>query len=209
MFCQGVKLADQKHRFKTYTQCFVGSQAAVFCASQNQSREEAVLLGQKIMDEGVFYHDVTHGHHFQGGPLLYRLTDSARAKARSHAAFEGRPRLVRMLSFRPMGNIQHQGCTSASSNLALKLERKVSRGNHHYRSTIYKNFFVGSEEVDVLVQSKPSLDRYEAVILGQSLVDEGVFYSADGDAQFEDDPERFYRFVDDRQGNILRNLSSR
>lgn len=25
MFCQGVKLADQKHRFKTYTQCFVGS----------------------------------------------------------------------------------------------------------------------------------------------------------------------------------------
>lgn len=69
-----LEVRDRVHRRVPYFQCFVGRDLADYLMQQLQleTREEAVLSGQRWMNAGVFY-GVTNATHFEDGDALYRF----------------------------------------------------------------------------------------------------------------------------------------
>ncbi|MEM9487489.1 MAG: FAD-containing oxidoreductase [Myxococcota bacterium] len=71
-----VDIADRKYRLKTYAQCFIGSEAcqAVVEAGIAGDYEQAVLIGNLLLDGGVFHH-VVREHSFKNEYLFYRFAE--------------------------------------------------------------------------------------------------------------------------------------
>ena len=69
----GVKIKDRRHLFKIHSNCFVGSEAVEWMVEKlNISREQAIQLGQRLMDEKIIYH-VVHKESFQNANFFYRF----------------------------------------------------------------------------------------------------------------------------------------
>jgi hypothetical protein len=69
----GVKIKDRRYRLRVYTQCFIGSEAIEWMRDRFRiSREEAVKLGQRLMDAKHIHH-VVDDHKFKDGELFYRF----------------------------------------------------------------------------------------------------------------------------------------
>jgi len=74
-FKTGVNIKDRWYHLKQYKKCFIGSEAVTWIQehSKLKVRGEAVLLGQKLMDEGLFRHVVEY-HQFRDELLFYTFT---------------------------------------------------------------------------------------------------------------------------------------
>ena len=69
----GIGIRDRRYNLKNYPRCFVGQEASAwFIETLNLSAEDAVRLGQRLVDERWIYH-VTHDHGFQDAELFYRF----------------------------------------------------------------------------------------------------------------------------------------
>jgi len=69
----GVEIRDRRYGFKTYTRSFVGSEATAWLMrTQRATRDSAVQLGQRLLDQGWFHH-VTDDHSFKDEYLFYRF----------------------------------------------------------------------------------------------------------------------------------------
>jgi Domain found in Dishevelled, Egl-10, and Pleckstrin (DEP) len=69
----GVKIKDRRYRLRTYSQCFVGSEAVDWMRDRFRiSRAEALQLGQRLMDAKHIHH-VVDGHEFKDGYFFYRF----------------------------------------------------------------------------------------------------------------------------------------
>lgn len=75
-FRDNVVVQDRTYRFRTYPQCFVGSEAVdvLMKLFDFKNRQEAVKLGRKFMDRGLFFH-VVFEHTFKDGYYFYRFND--------------------------------------------------------------------------------------------------------------------------------------
>jgi hypothetical protein len=70
---RALDIRDRSWRLKDYPQCFVGREAvAVIAAAHGVKREQAVPLGQALVDLGLAYH-VVHEHPFADEDFFYRL----------------------------------------------------------------------------------------------------------------------------------------
>ncbi|MBD0343761.1 MAG: mechanosensitive ion channel [Coleofasciculus sp. Co-bin14] len=70
---QGVEIKDRRHRMNIYPRCFVGSEAVEWLIqTQNCTREEAIDIGQLLVDRGII-HDVVDEHPFRDEYLFYRF----------------------------------------------------------------------------------------------------------------------------------------
>lgn len=68
----GIVVQDRKWRFRTFPKCFIGSEAVSWIAEHiKSSRQEAIKLGQRFIDAGVFHH-VVRAHDFEDQYLFYR-----------------------------------------------------------------------------------------------------------------------------------------
>jgi hypothetical protein len=88
----GLNIQDRKWRFRKYPKCFVGSEAVSWMMDTLRlySREEAVRIGQLLIQRGVLHH-VTNDQDFEDKYLFYRfyfdedkyeaISSSAREKA--------------------------------------------------------------------------------------------------------------------------------
>lgn len=66
-------LKDRRYNFRTYSQCFFGRDAVSWMMkSLSLSREEAIELGQLLIEKEWIYH-VTHEHPFRDEYLLYQF----------------------------------------------------------------------------------------------------------------------------------------
>mmetsp|Transcript_12240 Transcript_12240/g.24968 ORF Transcript_12240/g.24968 Transcript_12240/m.24968 type:complete len:98 (+) Transcript_12240:350-643(+) len=74
-FTASVKRKTRRWGFKMYPNCFVGAEAVNFLveAGYAKSREQAVILGQRMMDDGLFAH-VKNEHPFKDKKLFYEFT---------------------------------------------------------------------------------------------------------------------------------------
>ena len=65
----GVKVKDRKYRLKTYSSCAVGCEMVDFIVQARfaASREDAVEIGQRLMDEMQLFEHVTADHPFRDG----------------------------------------------------------------------------------------------------------------------------------------------
>jgi len=74
-FRTGVPVKDRKLRFKTYKDCFVGSEAVDFIMKTSNvvHRPVALSLGQKLMDTGLFSHVLNDEQCEDGNNIFYRF----------------------------------------------------------------------------------------------------------------------------------------
>lgn len=71
----GISIADRRWRLRSFPACFVGSDAVTWIKTFLRcEREEAIVVGQKLLDAGVFHH-VCREHGFEDGFLFYRFLD--------------------------------------------------------------------------------------------------------------------------------------
>lgn len=71
----GLEVKDRMHNFKKYPACFTGKEAVAFFMSKNyaQTEEDAIKLGNCIMEMGIFEH-VTKDHELKNEALFYRFS---------------------------------------------------------------------------------------------------------------------------------------
>ena len=70
---EGIDIRDRRFGLRLYQQCFVGSDAVQwFMQQQLASREEAIRLGQLLLERGMIHH-VTDEHPFKDAHLFYRF----------------------------------------------------------------------------------------------------------------------------------------
>jgi hypothetical protein len=76
-FQAGVQVKDRMYHFKTYPQCFIGSEAVDYLVTHGDcsTRAEAVLLGQSLMEILHLFEHVTRDHEFADEYLFYRFID--------------------------------------------------------------------------------------------------------------------------------------
>ena len=69
----GVDIKDRRHRLSVYPKCFVGAEAVSWLMrSQDLTRDEAVRLGQTMVERGIVHH-VLDEHPFRDGNYFYRF----------------------------------------------------------------------------------------------------------------------------------------
>jgi len=71
---KGITIKDRRSYFKVYPSCFVGQEAVQWLLKNapSKTKEEALFLGQKLMDEGIFCH-FSEDHQFQDAKLFYKF----------------------------------------------------------------------------------------------------------------------------------------
>lgn len=69
----GIQIKDRQFHLKTYPQCFVGAEAVDWLANHfNTSREQAMQVGKRLMDENWIHH-VVDEQPFQDDYFFYRF----------------------------------------------------------------------------------------------------------------------------------------
>lgn len=69
----GVQIKEREFRLKTYSQCFIGSEAVDWMVSYlDISRREAVQIGQRLIDEDWIHH-VVDDQDFEDEYFFYRF----------------------------------------------------------------------------------------------------------------------------------------
>lgn len=69
----GLQIKNRRYNLRFYDQCFIGSEAVTWMAEKLElSREQAVNLGQRLMDEKWIHH-VVDQQLFQDGYFFYRF----------------------------------------------------------------------------------------------------------------------------------------
>jgi potassium efflux system protein len=69
----GVEVSDRWYRHNLYPACFIGSEAVAWLVqTQNCTREEAIHLGQILLDQGIIQH-VSEDYPFRDGYVFYRF----------------------------------------------------------------------------------------------------------------------------------------
>ncbi|MEA5511503.1 mechanosensitive ion channel domain-containing protein [Crocosphaera sp. UHCC 0190] len=72
---EGVSIEDRRYRLNIYPACFIGSEAVNWLVeNQNYSREEALELGQILVERGIIHH-VLDQHAFKDSYLFYRFCE--------------------------------------------------------------------------------------------------------------------------------------
>mmetsp|Transcript_26475 Transcript_26475/g.47524 ORF Transcript_26475/g.47524 Transcript_26475/m.47524 type:complete len:644 (+) Transcript_26475:175-2106(+) len=88
-FREVAEIKDRSHFFKSYPQCFVGTQVVHELVERHFAKDEAqaVELGNLLMRHGYFHH-VTRDHEFKNQKLFYRFSENdlshGVAQANSH-----------------------------------------------------------------------------------------------------------------------------
>ncbi|MEM8830102.1 MAG: hypothetical protein AAGE96_12195 [Cyanobacteria bacterium P01_G01_bin.19] len=71
----GVEIKTRRHKLKLYQRCFLGNEAVDWIAKQAKvSRTDAVKIGQKMLEKGLFSH-VLQEHNFKDEGLFYRFNE--------------------------------------------------------------------------------------------------------------------------------------
>jgi len=69
----GVEIKARRYGLRTYTQCFVGTEAVKWLMqNQRATRLEAIRIGQLLVERGIIHH-VTDEHTFEDEYLFYRF----------------------------------------------------------------------------------------------------------------------------------------
>jgi hypothetical protein len=72
---QGLEIKTRRYKLMLFQRCFLGNEAVDWIVNQVKvSREDAIALGQKMLDKGIFQH-VTNEHQFKDEPLFYRFNE--------------------------------------------------------------------------------------------------------------------------------------
>ncbi|KAL3905641.1 MAG: hypothetical protein SGARI_004361, partial [Bacillariaceae sp.] len=152
----GVKVKDRVYRLKTYPRCFVGCEAIDFLlqARLATSREDAVELGRRLMDELKLFTHVTRGHSFEDGYLFYRFSsegsdgpDDSMRSGLSGVQEESSSHFDESLAETSANSevLVNELTCECLNEVALDLKRGVRIKDRMYRLKVYRNCWIGTE----------------------------------------------------------------
>lgn len=160
-----LKSIDRSYHFKTYSSCFLGTEAVAWLRRQFRCSDPvAVQLGQALLDLGLLHH-VMHEHGFEAQEFFYRID----ATQLSSGVLMGK--LLQDL-------MQAQG---------------IAIEDRNYLGTTYPHCWVGKQAVDWL-QTKKKLPRYEAENLLNRAMSFGLIEHVTKEHRVKDG-NFFYRFA--------------
>ena len=174
---KGIEISDRRHNLTLYERCFVGSEAVQWFATQfNYSQQDAVLLGQRLIDEQWIHH-VTHAHQFEDAYLFYRF-------------FIDEDSLDLTISDTSITDVE----TIDLADLVAQMRNVggVRIKNRWFNGKPYPNCFRGDEAV-LWFTRVYKLMTEDAIRLGQRLIDEQWIHHVKDEHLFED-ATLFYRF---------------
>ncbi|NJL52553.1 MAG: hypothetical protein HC930_10630 [Hydrococcus sp. SU_1_0] len=72
---QGVEIKTRRYKLMLFQRCFLGNEAVDWIVKKVKvSREDAIALGQKMLEKGIFQH-VADEHPFKDEALFYRFNE--------------------------------------------------------------------------------------------------------------------------------------
>lgn len=167
-FEEGVVVGPNVHKNRTFKNTFIGSSAVTFLVSSQlaKTRQDAVRIGQLIMEERGLFQHVGKKHKFKDKHLLYRFV---------------RPHERHL-----------QECISNYRD-AIPIEETAE---HFIAAVKPGNAFSGSSAVDAMIAAGMAASRSEAILLGEKLMSAmQLFHSVRGrERAFFDRGDIFYEY---------------
>ncbi|XP_065831876.1 phosphatidylinositol 3,4,5-trisphosphate-dependent Rac exchanger 1 protein-like isoform X2 [Oscarella lobularis] len=167
-------IKDRKHLLKTHPKAFVGSEFVKWAMEQQEasSAEEAVALGQALLDNG-FIHHINDRHNFKNSSQWYRFRfDDGTFKTKHESQ-----------------DLLAKGTGQFPSPLKEHM--------HHLKSIPFS--ITGSKLVDWMVENGDACKKEEALSLGQYLIGKGFLHHVSDKHQFKDDQLLFRFFADEEK----------
>ena len=200
-FQECVDVRDRTKNLVVYKQCFVGSEAvdAMIYTKLVETREDAVKLAGQLQHELGFFRHVRGKRHLfkDSDDSFYQYTNTGGGNGDSNTS-KKMDSCDSSVQSGLTNSERHQYCPSEESleNMAKAFRGCVELKDRRFRLKTYKQCFVGSEAVDILVQTRLVETRKDAVEFGRTLMRElGLFQHVTGDHSFLDEP-KFYRFTE-------------
>ena len=185
---QGVKVKDRYYGLRLYKQCLIGSEAVDLIVHLTKtSRQEALMLGRRAATDfhlGIEHVCDTKGHpELEDARVFFRFTNHE-----TQTAFRGMdPNLMSSLTSNTNSDNLQNNNTKSDREIMTLLQQGVSIRDRKFHFRTYKQCFLGTEAVDLLIQNKLAPSRTEAVQLGRRLVrDYVLFEHATREHDFED-----------------------
>mmetsp|Transcript_27823 Transcript_27823/g.67361 ORF Transcript_27823/g.67361 Transcript_27823/m.67361 type:complete len:1915 (+) Transcript_27823:417-6161(+) len=188
----GIQIKDRRYRLKTYRRCFIGSEAVDFLvqASFALSRDDAVDLCQRIMQELHIIEHVTRGHTFKDEYLFYRFTAEPQGDDGLTCSSFDSSHQSESVDLDDVNMME----TEKMKEVLMYMKNNVKVKDRIYRLKMYKNCFIACEAVDYLVQAGLVDSRTAAVALGKRLQNElKCLYHVEEEKSFDDD-YLFFRY---------------
>ncbi|WP_096668706.1 hypothetical protein [Polaromonas sp. AET17H-212] len=162
---ESLNIVDRTYHLKTYSHCFVGSDAVIWLGEKfKRSRKEALAIGQALLALGLIAH-VTGDHPFLDDRLFYHLAVSELAdQLHLGLIFDG-----------------------------LRGPRGVPVADRSYLGKTYHRCWIGAEAADLLVKQH-GVTRHDAWILLHRLMQFGLIEHVTRSRPLIDGAF-FYRFI--------------
>jgi hypothetical protein len=194
-FQECVDLRDRTKNLVAYRQCFIGSEAvdAMLYGELASTREEAVELGRKLASELNLFRHVRGRHMFKDEDLYYHYrTTNQRDSAATVSTVSAHLSVI---------SSSTRADTERLTTMSHAFRQCVQARDRRYRLKTFKQCFVGSEAVDVLVHTRLVATRKDAVEFGRTLMRKlNLFQHVTGDHAFSDE-YLFFRFCDTGPAN--------
>ena len=211
-----VDIRDRTYKLTLHKSCFIGSEAvdAMIYTGLATTREEAVTLGRQLAKELNLFKHVSGRHIFKDEYLFYRFRGEESTSFQFATSSQDSNSLPGNITDNDgddydddNDNVEdgeevqggqkiYTGSSKGLVKMASLFRKCVDVKDRRFRMKTYKQCFVGSEAVDILVNTRLASTRKDAVQLGRTLARElGLFSHVTGDHAFCDD-YLFFRFHD-------------
>lgn len=177
--CDHVEIKARRYRTRTYDECFIGAEAVdalvglAKATDASHGREDAVRIGQALLDLGHIYH-VARDQPFRDGHFFYRIAADT-------------PRLCAL----DLGAV-----------IAYLHEGGVRIADRKYHGLTYAHCFVGAHAVKSL-RYNFELSENEAMTLGEQLLDLFVLHHVADQRPFRDGRFFYRFYQDEAASDIL------
>eukprot|EP00300_Choanocystis_sp_HF-7_P024924 c26523_g1_i1.p1 GENE.c26523_g1_i1~~c26523_g1_i1.p1 ORF type:complete len:416 (-),score=85.17 c26523_g1_i1:70-1317(-) len=170
-----VAVKDRFWGFRTFENCFVGSQAVSWLVQSAwaTSREDAVMIGRWLLNMGHFHH-VCRQHQFKDGKFFYRWTE-IQASWPEHILL---------------------------NDLISQMVQGIPCKPRRWRLWTFDACFLGRELIDFLVNNNHCPNRSSALALAKHLQNIGVFSHVSHDHVIKDS-DYYYRWNKTKVHSLL------
>jgi hypothetical protein len=190
--CAAVEVCDRTYLFRTYSECFLGSEAvsALIALGHADSIEKAETLGNELVAEKLMQH-VVGDHGLENGHLFYNFSlglvnpgdsfdtsSESPTKETAKAGVEGVKKLRTNVSL---------------FDIAKELFAAVELSERTHLLRTYSECFLGSEAVSALISLGHADSVEKAEVLGNALIDKQMIRHVVGDHGLENG-HLFYNF---------------
>jgi pyruvate/2-oxoglutarate dehydrogenase complex dihydrolipoamide dehydrogenase (E3) component len=181
-------IRDRTYRFKTYNMCFVGEEAVNHMLKKEMahSAEEAVAIGNILMNWGVIQHVVDPKMPFKNGYFFYKFNYSVDGKINMVT-----PKKV-FLEFTDESKVN----MAELEEIVTFLKSNLEVNDRTYQFRTYPKCFTGSEAVDLMLKEGYAFNEYDAERIGNVLITFGIFHHVLREHAFQNG-FYFYRFAED------------